>query len=117
MLPTHRISASRIVHAAKHFTTDNGIVRPTRTLGLNVGFEPPGVGTSVAPVLSICLAPLALVSFIFMHNMRTHYASLNLSPVLAGCWAIFAVWIELHKGLGSILLPVTRDTPRIVGKH
>ena len=33
-----------------------------------------------------------------------HYGSLDLLRVFAGCWAIFAVWITLHKGMGSLLL-------------
>jgi hypothetical protein len=27
-----------------------------------------------------------------------------LLPVFTGCWLIFAVWITLHKGMGSLLL-------------
>jgi hypothetical protein len=59
---------------------------------------------SFAPVLLVCLAPFAVLLFIVKNNIRPHYASLDLLPVFAGCWAIFALWITLHKGMGSLLL-------------
>jgi hypothetical protein len=59
---------------------------------------------SLAPVLLVCLAPFVVLLFILKNNIRPHYASLDLLPVFAGCWAIFAVWITLHKGMGSLLL-------------
>jgi hypothetical protein len=48
------------------------------------------------------VAPFAVLLFILKNNIRPHYASLDLLPVFAGCWAIFAVWITLHKGMGSL---------------
>ena len=59
---------------------------------------------SFAPVLLVCLAPFAVLWFISKNDIRPHYGSLDLLPVFAGCWAIFAVWITLHKGMGSLLL-------------
>jgi hypothetical protein len=50
------------------------------------------------------VAPFAVLLFILKNNIRPHYASLDLVPVFAGCWAIFGVWITLHKGIGSLLL-------------
>jgi hypothetical protein len=50
------------------------------------------------------VAPFAVLLFILKNNIRPHYASLDLLPVFAGCWAIFGVWITLHKGIGSLLL-------------
>ena len=59
---------------------------------------------SFAPVLLVCLAPFAVLWFISKNDIRPHYGSLDLLPVFAGCWAILAVWITLHKGMGSLLL-------------
>jgi hypothetical protein len=59
---------------------------------------------SLAPVLLIGLAPFAILLFIIHYHIRPHYASLDLLPVFVGCWLIFAVWITLHKGMGSLLL-------------
>ena len=59
---------------------------------------------SLAPVLLIGLAPFAILLFIIHYHIRPHYASLDLLPVFVGCWLIFAVWITLHKGMGSLVL-------------
>ncbi len=59
---------------------------------------------SLAPVLLVCLAPFAVLFFVIKNNLKPQYGSLNLLPVFAGCWAIFAVWITLHKGMGSLVL-------------
>jgi hypothetical protein len=57
----------------------------------------------LAPALVVCSIPFAVLLFITKSQIKLHYASVNLLPVLAGCWLIFAVWIALHKGMGSLL--------------
>ena len=59
---------------------------------------------SLAPVLLVCLAPFAVLFFIIKNDIKPHYGSLNFLPVFAGCWAIFSVWITVHKGMGGLLL-------------
>jgi hypothetical protein len=58
---------------------------------------------ALAPPLVVCSIPFAVLLFLIKSHIKPHYASLNLLPALAGCWLIFALWIALHKGMGSLL--------------
>ena len=56
----------------------------------------------LAPMLVVGVIPFAVLLLIVenrtMHNVRS-----QILPFLAGCWAIFALWITLAKGTASTL--------------
>jgi hypothetical protein len=55
------------------------------------------IAIRLALMLLFCLMPFAVLLFVVKNNIE-HYVSRDISAIFAACWAIFALWITLHKG-------------------
>jgi len=72
-------------------------------------FEPV-TGARLAPMVAVCAIPFGALLFISA-NSSSQSVSPNLIPIFSGAWALFALWITLHKGrigtLGNDLIGTT----------
>jgi hypothetical protein len=64
------------------------------------------VAIHLAPIMLVCSIPFVVLLLITTTSIE-HYLSLDILAGFGACWAIFALWITLRKGMGSAL----QDTP------
>ena len=68
----------------------------------------------LAPMLLVGSIPFVVLLFITTPSIE-HYLSLNILTVFGACWAIFALWITLGKGIGSMLQDAARNIWLLLG--